>query len=76
MTPGRGQRGLWLSPTLQAALGEHSNFLVSRGRTEEAIAEANRAQELDPFSLAVNSHRGFILENARRYGEAIEQLQQ
>jgi tetratricopeptide (TPR) repeat protein len=29
---------------------------------------------LDPFSLSISAQRGFLLENARRYDEAIEQL--
>jgi len=41
---------------------------------EAALAEANRARELDPFSLDVSATRGFVLQNARRYAEAIEQL--
>src|SRR5262249_27523978 len=41
---------------------------------EEAIAEANRAQELDPLSLLMSMLRGFVLTNLRHYDEAIEQL--
>jgi TolB-like protein/DNA-binding winged helix-turn-helix (wHTH) protein/Tfp pilus assembly protein PilF len=63
-----------LNPNYAYAHDCYASFLVSKGRTEEAIAEANRAQELDPFSLAISAKRGFILENARRYDEAIEQL--
>src|SRR5262245_40257864 len=63
-----------LNPNYAYAHECYASFLVSKGRTEEAIAEANRAQELDPFSLAISVKRGFILENARRYDEAIEQL--
>jgi serine/threonine-protein kinase len=63
-----------LNPNYAYAHDCYAGFLVSKGRVEEAIAEANRAQELDPFSLAISSKRGFILENARRYDEAIEQF--
>src|SRR4030095_12947718 len=63
-----------LNPNYAQAYSGYSGFLVSRGRIEEAIAESNRAQELDPFSLAISSRRGFTLENARHYDEAIEQL--
>jgi len=63
-----------LNPNLANAHTFYASFLVSRGRIGEAIAEANRAQELDPFSLAISVHRGFILENARHFDEAIEQL--
>jgi tetratricopeptide (TPR) repeat protein len=47
---------------------------MSRGRVDESIAASNRARELDPFSLSISAQRGFLLENARRYNEAIEQL--
>ena len=48
-------------------------YLISRGRVDESIAASNRARELDPFSLYQRAKR-FLLENARRYNEAIEQL--
>lgn len=47
---------------------------MAKGLIEESIAASNRARELDPFSLAISVQRGFLLENARRYDEAIEQL--
>jgi adenylate cyclase len=47
---------------------------VARGRIDEALAENNRALELDPLSLSIAANRGFILKNARRYEEAINQL--
>ena len=68
------KRAIELNPNYAQAHSYYGSFLVSKGRTEEAIAEENRAQELDPFSFAISSQRGFILENARRYDEAIEQL--
>jgi len=63
-----------LNPNYAFAHDRYASFLSSLGRAEEAIAEANRAQELDPFSLAISSQRGSILGYARRYDEAIEQL--
>jgi eukaryotic-like serine/threonine-protein kinase len=54
----------------------YSSLLAGTGRTEEAIAEAKRAQELEPFSLIVSSHLGWINYLARRYDQAIEQAQQ
>ena len=41
------------------------------GRFDEAIAEAKRAQELEPLSFIGNSHLGWILYLAGRYDEAI-----
>lgn len=54
----------------------YSFFLVTRGRFEEAIAEAERALELDPLLLRLHQHLGFTLYHARRYDEAIARFQQ
>ena len=43
------------------------------GRSDEAIAEAKRARELDPLSLPTSAELGAALYSARRYNEAIEQ---
>jgi TolB-like protein/DNA-binding winged helix-turn-helix (wHTH) protein/Tfp pilus assembly protein PilF len=63
-----------LNPNYANAHTTYAGFLMSKGRVEESIAASNRARELDPFSLSISAHRGFLLENARRYDEAIEQL--
>ena len=48
-----------------------AEFLNAMGRFDEAIAEATRAQEMDPLSKHFRSNLGYILYNARRYDEAI-----
>ena len=68
------KRALELNPSYANAHNFYASYLMSRGRVDESIAASNRARELDPFSLAISAQRGFLLENARRYGEAIEQL--
>jgi TolB-like protein/DNA-binding winged helix-turn-helix (wHTH) protein/Tfp pilus assembly protein PilF len=68
------KRALDLNPNYANAHNFYASYLMSRGRIDESIAASNRARELDPFSLAISAQRGFLLENARRYGEAIEQL--
>ena len=68
------KRALELNPSYANAHNVYAGYLMSRGRVDESIAASNRARELDPFSLAISAQRGFLLENARRYGEAIEQL--
>jgi tetratricopeptide (TPR) repeat protein len=45
------------------------------GRPGEAIAEAERARELDPISVTSNTLLGIILYRARRYDEAIRACQ-
>src|SRR5258705_6254286 len=63
-----------LNPNYANAHTTYAGFLMSIGRVEESIAASNRARDLEPFSLSISAHRGFLLENARRYDEAIEQL--
>ncbi|HEU4833906.1 MAG TPA: tetratricopeptide repeat protein, partial [Pyrinomonadaceae bacterium] len=68
------KRALELNPNYANAYNVYAGYLMSRGRIDESIAASNRARELDPFSLSISAQRGFLLENARRYPEAIEQL--
>jgi TolB-like protein/Tfp pilus assembly protein PilF len=59
------------------AVGHHfyANCLMQLGRFPEAIAEIDKAVELDPLSIAVIGGRGAILLVARRYDEAVTQLE-
>ncbi len=41
------------------------------GRHEQAIAEAKRAMELDPFSRLTYGDPGWVLLMARRYDQAL-----
>jgi TolB-like protein/tetratricopeptide (TPR) repeat protein len=69
------KRAIELDPNSAQAHSIYSLHLsANEKRAGEAIAEADRAQELDPLSLSASTLRGFVLTNARRYDEAIEQL--
>ncbi len=68
------KRAIELNPNYANAHNFYASYLMCRGRIDESIAASNRARELDPFSLSVSVQRGFLLENARRYNEAIGQL--
>jgi adenylate cyclase len=48
-------------------------FLMTAGRFDEAQAEMERAQELDPSSMTINRSRGRLLYFMRQYDRAIEQ---
>jgi TolB-like protein/Flp pilus assembly protein TadD len=48
--------------------------LAPLGDFDQAIVEMNRALELDPFSLVMNTNLGLCYIFARRYPEAIAQL--
>jgi tetratricopeptide (TPR) repeat protein len=65
---------LQLNPRYATAHHRYSLFLPILGRLDEAIAEAKKAQELDPLSLIINENVGDILSLARRYDEAEQQL--
>src|SRR5262249_21349717 len=69
------KRALELSPTYATAHQWYSLHLQESGRTEEAIAEARRAQDADPLSLIITSVTGRTLFFARRYEQAIRELQ-
>jgi TolB-like protein/Tfp pilus assembly protein PilF len=47
-------------------------YLACMGRSEEAVKEVRRAEELEPLSVSVKAHVAFILYFARRYDEAVE----
>jgi len=68
------KRALALNPNYATARHWYAQHLSSMGRHQEAIAEIKRAQELDPFSLIINSVVGDTYLKARQYDEAIEQL--
>jgi TolB-like protein/DNA-binding winged helix-turn-helix (wHTH) protein/Flp pilus assembly protein TadD len=68
------KRAIELNPNYANAHNLYASSFMMKGMIEESIASSNRARELDPFSLSISVQRGFLLENARRYDEAIEQL--
>ena len=53
--------------------GAAKSFPLGSGATE-ALAELDRALELDPTSSMVSDQRGYVLYMARRYDEAIDQF--
>ena len=50
----------------------YAEYLVCRGRFDEALAERKRAKDLDPLNLTINTEIGGIYYFARRQDEAIE----
>ena len=68
------KRAIELNQNYANAYNFYASYLMCNGRADDSIAASNRARELDPFSLSISVQRGFLLENARRYDEAIAQL--
>ncbi len=67
------RRALELNPSYAMGHRAYASYLSAMGRHREAIAEAKRAQELDPLSLDVNTMAGRCFYHARQYDQAIEQ---
>jgi len=67
------KRALELNPNYGPGHQWYGVSLAGRGRTAEAIAEAKRAQEVDPLSLTINAVIGWMFFLARQYDQAIEQ---
>ena len=67
------QQAIKHQPSYPPAHQWYSSYLVALERFDEAIAEAKRTQELEPFSLIASSHLGWILYLAGKNDEAIEQ---
>ncbi len=66
-------RALALDPDYATARHWHGMYLVAQGRFDAAIAEVERAQVLEPLSLAISTDLGLVLYLARRYEEAVAQ---
>ena len=69
------KRAIELNPNYTTAHIWYSQFLSCLGRHAEAIAEAKRAQEVDPLSLPASVALGSMYIEARQPDEAIAQLQ-
>ena len=67
------QRAIALNPNYANAHHWYADFLSAMGRHEEAIAESERARELDPLSPIINAWLGWRYQFARRYDQAIAQ---
>src|SRR5262249_27380858 len=67
------RRALELKPNDVVAHDGFASWLLCQGRTEEALAWARRARELDPLG-ASRTEIGWILFQARRYDESIQEL--
>jgi DNA-binding winged helix-turn-helix (wHTH) protein/tetratricopeptide (TPR) repeat protein len=69
-------RAIELEPNNDTAHWLYAMNLSNRGRSDEALAEIETAQTIDPGATMYMEHRGRILYYARRYDEAITQFQQ
>jgi TolB-like protein/tetratricopeptide (TPR) repeat protein len=67
-------RALPLKPNYAHGRHWHSQYLLTVGRFAEALAEVRLALEIDPFSLIINTHLGYLLYAMGDYETAVEQF--
>jgi TolB-like protein/Flp pilus assembly protein TadD len=67
------RRGIELNPSYATAHFYYANYLLTAGRSAEAIEEAGLARRLDPVSLAAQTNVAVILCLAGQPDQAIEQ---
>jgi eukaryotic-like serine/threonine-protein kinase len=67
------KRSIELNPSYATARMFYSGYLAVMGRRQEALAESEKARELDPLSLINNTNVALLLYFARQYDQAIEQ---
>ena len=64
------ERALRLNDSLAAAHHDYAWSLLALGRDVEAIAEINRARDLDPLSVRANNDIGWLYLHLRRPADA------
>jgi eukaryotic-like serine/threonine-protein kinase len=67
----RFRRAIALKPGLATAHHWFAEFLMARGRTDEALASLQRAEDLDPLSVILPTDRCRALYFARRFPDAL-----
>jgi serine/threonine protein kinase/Tfp pilus assembly protein PilF len=69
------KRSLQLNPHFPTGSHWYAEYLMTMGCHEEAIVMMKKSRELNPLSLVINVAVGWACYHARRYDEAIEQLE-
>jgi serine/threonine protein kinase/Tfp pilus assembly protein PilF len=70
------QRAIEINPSDAEAHRTYSVYLSLLGRSEEALAEIHRAQQLDPLStVLIQVDLGWAFYFARQFGAAVDQCQ-
>jgi TolB-like protein/DNA-binding winged helix-turn-helix (wHTH) protein/Tfp pilus assembly protein PilF len=67
------RRALELNPNYAMAHHFYSGYLLGRGLSAEALAENDRARQLDPLSLPINAVRVIMFISLRQYDQALDQ---
>src|SRR5438067_1547432 len=66
------RRAIELDPNYPTGHQWYAEFLANQGKFPQALAESERARQLDPLSLIITTDYGAILYYSRQYDRAIE----
>jgi len=69
-------RLLRINPNEGEMLASHSHFLMIVGRPDEAMAQIERAMQLDPFNIKIRSFYVMDLVYVRRFDDAIAEARE
>ncbi len=72
----RYKRAVELNPNYANAHHWYAILLYILGRSDEALSEINRAQEIDPLLLIMKATKADVLRFARRYEEAVDECRE
>jgi TolB-like protein/DNA-binding winged helix-turn-helix (wHTH) protein/Tfp pilus assembly protein PilF len=68
------KRAIEMNPSYATAYQRYSLYLIAMGRFGDSFEQINKARDLDPLSISINSSLGWRFYLARQYDRAIEQL--
>lgn len=68
------KRAIQMDPSYATAYQRYSLYSIAMGRFGDSFEQINKARELDPLSISINSSLGWRFYLARQYDRAIEQL--
>ncbi|MGH7446963.1 MAG: tetratricopeptide repeat protein, partial [Longimicrobiales bacterium] len=66
-------RAIELNPSYSIGHQWRANYLVARGRFDEAVTAMRRAQEVDPLSLIASAALGWVHYHRRDFDAAVQQ---
>jgi TolB-like protein/DNA-binding winged helix-turn-helix (wHTH) protein len=69
------RQAIELNPNYAMAHHFYGAYLLAVGRPEDALAANDRARQLDPFSIPINTMRTMILMGSRKYDQALDQAE-
>lgn len=69
------RRAIELNPNYANARHWYTHLLMAMSRVDEALAEAERALEVDPLNAVMNTHLGWHFICTREFDSAIAQFQ-